>query len=224
MMRCGLVAKKIGMTQIFNEDGKLLPVTLLHVPRNVILGVKSIEKHGYNAVIVGYGEAKESKTSKPLLGVTKKISVSPVQGIKEFVVSSDYSPDLGKAISVGHFVMGQYIDVAGKSVGKGFAGAMKRHGFSGLEASHGVSISHRAHGSTGQRQDPGKVFKNKKMAGHMGCRSVTVQNLKIADVDLSLRIIAVLGCVPGKKGRLLVLRDSVKRSVPCGAEMPAAFE
>lgn len=220
--RCGVVVKKLGMAQLFMENGSALPVTVLEMQDNFVLRVKKKNTDGYDAVVLGYGRAK--KISKPIRGMLSKIGVESVQGIKEFRVSEDcLDVEVGRYISIHHFVKGQYVDVTAKSIGKGFAGAMKRHNFSGLEASHGVSVSHRSHGSTGNRTDPGKVFKNKKMAGHMGDERVTTQNLKIVDIDVDLKIIAVLGAVPGAVGGHVILCDAVKKGLSPLVAIPAVY-
>lgn len=217
-MRCGIITTKLGMTQIFSENGKLLPVTLLQAQKNYVLGIKTKTKHNYDSVIVGYGVAKKSRISKPLKGIAEKAGVEYVKFCKEFRVSEQFTLDVGKELTLARFTKGQYIDATATSIGKGFAGVMKRHNFGGLEASHGVSVSHRSHGSTGQRQDPGKVFKGKKMAGHMGNTTVTTLNLKIVDIDQELGIIMILGAVPGSKGGIVYLRDAIKKGIPVFAE------
>ncbi len=221
--RTGLVATKIGMTQIFDTTGESIPVTLLYVDSNYVLGNKEKSKDGYDAVILGYGKAKLSRASRPLKGQCSKAKVEPVKHVREFRISPGAQLSVGKQIAVSHFVLGQLVDVKGTSIGKGFAGAMKRHNFGGLEASHGVSVSHRSHGSTGQRQDPGKVFKNKKMAGHLGSETVTTQNLEIVDINSEMNIIGLRGAVPGHKGSIVYIVDAVKKSVPVHAIFPAAY-
>lgn len=204
--RTGLVTTKVGMTQIFTVEGKAIPVTLLQVERNVVLQSKDYGTH--KSIQIGYGSRK--KISKPQAGLAKKAGIDSFKRAKEFRVTDGFSLEVGKEIKADHFQVGQLIDATSVTIGKGFAGVIKRHGFSGLEASHGVSVSHRAHGSTGQRQDPGKVFKGKKMAGHMGARKRTVQNLQIVDVDIELSIIAVKGAVPGHKGQTVFISDAIK--------------
>jgi len=209
-VRPGVVAEKIGMTSSFDQSGVVTPVTLLKIiPANVI-AKKDISTHGYSAVVVGYGDAKESRLTKPIVGVFKKLGLAPKAFVKEFRLGDAYSDDLS-ILDVSIFTEGQLVDVSGISIGKGFAGVMKRWNFRGLEASHGVSVSHRSHGSTGQRQDPGKVFKGKKMAGHMGCEKVTVQNLKIVKVDLEGGILVVKGNVPGANGGKVFITDARKK-------------
>jgi large subunit ribosomal protein L3 len=204
--RTGLVTTKVGMTQIFTPEGKAIPVTLLQVDRNVVLQSKDYGTH--KSVQIGYGTRR--KISKPQAGLAKKAGIDSFKSAKEFRVTEGFALEVGKEIKADHFQIGQLIDATSVTVGKGFAGVIKRHGFSGLEASHGVSVSHRAHGSTGQRQDPGKVFKGKKMAGHMGAKKRTVQNLQIVDVDAELSIIAVKGAIPGHKGQTVYISDAIK--------------
>lgn len=221
--RTGMLAKKIGMSQIFDLEGNLLPVTLLHVDQNVVYANKNIEKHGYDAVVVGFGK-KVKSLKKPLQKEAEKKGVEAPKNIKEFRVSSEALLDVGKKISITHFLKGQKVDVTSTSIGKGFAGSMKRHNFGGLEASHGVSLTHRSHGSTGNRQDPGKVFKGKKMAGHMGYRKVTVQNLEIVDIDVENNIIAIHGSIPGAKGTLISIIDAIKLHLPPEVPFPAKIQ
>lgn len=221
-MRTGLIAKKVGMSMFYQQSGEVIPVTLLHVDSCHVLGSK---KSGNKIKLeVGAVDKLASRVSKPLKGFFAKKKVSPKQKIVEFVVSEDAVVDAGVELKANHFVEGQVIDVTGTSQGKGFAGVMKRHNFSGLRASHGVSISHRSHGSTGQCQDPGKVFKGKKMAGHMGAKRVTKQNIQIIKIDLDSNIIAVKGSVPGHKGGFLILKDAVKRAMPSEAPYPCFVE
>jgi large subunit ribosomal protein L3 len=221
--RTGLIATKVGMSQIFNEFGEAIPVTLLKADGNVVVETKTEEKDGYNAVVLGFGEKKASRTSKPLKGKFAKAKVTPKNKIKEFRVSKVALLQPGQEISIEHFVVGQCIDVQGVNIGKGFAGVMKRHNFRGLEATHGVSVSHRSHGSTGQRQDPGRVFKGKKMAGHMGAVTVTTQNIKIVQIDSELGLIALSGAVPGKPGSYVYITDAIKVALPITAQFPAAL-
>ncbi|RZI45559.1 50S ribosomal protein L3 [Rickettsiales endosymbiont of Peranema trichophorum] len=221
--RTGLVATKLGMSQVFDELGNVVPVTLLHVARNVVLRNKKVDTDGYDAVVIGYGRSKPNRVSKPVKGMFAKLQVEPTCAVKEFRVSADAFLEVGKELSVSHFVPGQFVDVMGTTIGKGFAGPMKRHNFSGLEASHGVSVSHRSHGSTGQRQDPGKVFKNKKMAGHMGNVKVSLQNLRVVDVDSELSVIALHGAVPGSKGSVVYIADAVKSLVLPHVPFPGAY-
>ncbi|GBD45095.1 50S ribosomal protein L3 [bacterium HR40] len=222
-MRTGLIAKKLGMTRIFGVDGSHVPVTVLALEDPQVVGVRTKERDGYTAVQIGVGRAKPKNVSKPMRGHFAKAGVEPKKVVAEFRVSEDALLEVGARLHAGHFVAGQFVDVQGVSIGKGFAGAMKRWGFGGLRASHGVSISHRSHGSTGNRQDPGKVFKNKKMAGHMGQRTVTVQNLEVFGVDPERGLILVKGAVPGARGSYVKVRDAVKRALPKLAPWPAAI-
>jgi large subunit ribosomal protein L3 len=223
-LRTGLIAKKLGMSRIFHDDGTHTPVTLLHVDVLQVVGQRTEDKNGYTAVCLGLGEAKPSRVNKPQKGEFAKANISPKKKLVEFRVSADAMLDVGAELSVAHFVSGQKIDVTGTTQGKGFAGPMKRHNFRGLEASHGVSVSHRSHGSTGNRQDPGKTFKNKKMAGHMGATRVTTQNLVVAGVDAEKGLLMVKGAVPGSKGAYVLVRDAVKRARHADAPFPAALK
>jgi large subunit ribosomal protein L3 len=220
-MRTGIIAKKLGMTQLYNEFGEHVPVTVLHVDNVQVVAQRTKEKDGYDAVQIGCGERKAKNVSKSLRGHFAKAKVAPKQKIVEFRISADAQLESGQQLSAEHFVSGQFVDVVGVSKGKGFAGAMKRHNFSGLEASHGVSISHRSHGSTGQRQDPGKVFKGKKMAGHMGDKRITVQNLKVVQADGERGLIYIKGAIPGAKNGFVLVSDAVKRATPSSAPFPA---
>lgn len=219
-MRTGLLARKLGMTRLFTADGTHVPVTVLIVEDCEVVAVRTPDRDGYAAVQLGIGRAKAKNVGKPMRGHFAKAKVEPKQKVGEFRVSDDALLDVGTRLTVEHFVVGQSVDVAGTSIGKGFAGAMKRWNFSGMGASHGVSISHRAHGSTGHSQDPGRVFKGKKMAGHMGDARVTVQNLEIAAVDPERGLLLVRGGVPGSKGSFVRVRDAVKGSLPAGAPYP----
>lgn len=209
-MRTGLIAEKIGMTQIFTEDGTQVPVTVLKVDNCSVVSVRTKEKHGYQAVQLGAKIAKVQSLTKPMRGLFAKAEVDPKTHLCEFRLDDENMLTVGQTISADMFSAGQFIDVTGTSVGKGFAGVMKRYNFGGLRASHGVSVSHRSHGSTGNRQDPGKVFKNKKMAGHMGARRVTKLNLKVHDVDAERGLIYVKGSVPGARGSIVYVRDAIK--------------
>jgi large subunit ribosomal protein L3 len=222
--RTGLVAQKVGMTQVFDDNGQAIPVTLLKADENFVLGTRTLEKNGYSAVIIGFGAAKPNNLAKPVKGLCAKANVKPVKHIKEFRVSQDALLEIGNKLSVEHFVADQLVDIQGKSVGKGFAGGMKRHNFKGLEASHGVSISHRSLGSTGQRQDPGKTFKGKKMPGHLGVETTTVQNIRVILVDKEYGLIGVNGSVPGKKGSYVYISDSVKVVLPGSVKYPAVYD
>ncbi|CAL7963293.1 50S ribosomal subunit protein L3 [Alphaproteobacteria bacterium] len=219
--RTGIVATKLGMTQVFCEGSKLVPVTLLRIERNVVIYTKNKDKHGYFAVVLGYGARK--KMTKPLKGIASGAGIDSFRLSREFRVSGECALQVGSVLEASHFMKGQHIDVTAVSIGKGFAGGMKRYGFAGLEASHGVSLGHRALGSTGQRQDPGKVFKGKKMAGHMGHKTVTTQNLEIVDINLELSIVAVKGSIPGSKGGVVFVRDAVKRTLPLGVPLTASL-
>jgi large subunit ribosomal protein L3 len=221
--RTGLIAKKLGMSRLFNEDGSTIPVTLLHVDNVRVVAKRSADKDGYEAVQLGIGTAKPKNVSKANKGHFAKAGVEAPRKVVEFRVASDAMLELGAVLSSAHFVAGQKVDVTGVTVGKGFAGAMKRWNFSGLEASHGVSISHRSHGSTGNRQDPGKTFKNKKMAGHLGVERVTTQNLEVAGVDAEKGLLLIKGAVPGSKGGYVLVRDAVKRARHADAPFPAAI-
>lgn len=223
-MRTGLLAKKIGMTRIIRENGEMVPVSVLHVENCQVTAVRTQDKDGYTAVQLGAGFRKEKNISKALRGHLAKANVEAKMKLGEFRVSDDALLDLGAELSAEHFIPGQLVDVAGVTTGKGFAGAMKRHGFAGLRASHGVSLSHRSHGSTGQRQDPGKVFKGKKMAGHMGATRITAQNLEIIAVDGEDNLIMVKGAVPGHRGTWLEIRDAVKAGAQKDLPFPAALK
>ena len=222
-MRTGILARKLGMTRTFTEDGEHVPVTVLKVENCHVVAVRRQDSDGYDAVQLGGGVAKVKNVSQPMRGHFAKAKVKPTRRLAEFRVSADALLEVGQELSPDHFVPGQYVDVAGVSIGKGFAGVMKRHHFSGLRASHGVSVSHRSGGSTGQSQDPGKVFKGKKMAGHMGDRRVTVQNLRIVSTDPEEGLILVRGAVPGAKGGWVRISDAVKHPVPEAAPFPAGL-
>ena len=196
-MRLGLIAQKMGMTRVFKDSGEHVPVTVLQVDNCQVVAVRSKDQDGYTALQLGVGKAKVSRVSQPMRGHYARANVEPKRKLEEFRVSDDAVVEVGSEILVSHFVAGQYVDVTSRSIGKGFAGAMKRHNFSGLRASHGVSISHRSHGSTGQCQDPGRVFKGKKMAGHMGDTQVTIQNLEVVSTDTDRGLILVKGAIPG---------------------------
>ena len=209
-MRTGLIAKKIGMSRFFKSDGTNIPVTLLKVDKCKVVDHKLVEKDGYNAIKVLFGASKKNKVNKPAVGYFKKIKSEASNLIREFRVSKDAMIEVGSDISVKHFIEGQFVDVSGFTIGKGFAGGMKRHNFSGNRATHGVSISHRSHGSTGQCQDPGKVFKGKKMAGHMGDKFRTMLNLEIVKSDSDNNLLYLRGSIPGSKNTIVYLRESVK--------------
>ena len=222
-MRTGLIAQKIGMTRLFGEDGSHVGVTVLKVDACEVVAVRTEEKDGYTAVQLGVGKRKAKNVGKPMRGHFAKAKVEPKAKVAEFRVSPDALLEVGARLSVAHFVEGQYVDVTGITIGRGFAGSMKRWNFGGLRASHGVSVSHRSHGSTGNRQDPGKVFKNKKMAGHMGDRQRTILNLEVFGVDEERGLILVKGGVPGADGSWVKIRDAVKRARPADAPFPAAI-
>src|SRR5580698_662687 len=221
-LRTGLLAKKLGMTRIFKDDGTHVPVTVLHLDQVQVVAARTQEKDGYTAVQLGWGKAKVKNVSQPQRGHFAKAKVEPKMKLVEFRVDSDAVLEPGATLSAAHFMAGQKVDVCGTSKGKGFAGGMKRWNFAGLEASHGVSVSHRSLGSTGNRQDPGKTFKNKKMAGHMGQDRITTMNLEVARVDVEQGLIMVHGAVPGAEGGYVLVRDAVKRARHADAPYPAA--
>src|SRR5215468_1280988 len=223
-MRTGVIAKKVGMTRLFQEDGRHVPVTVLALEDCQVVSVRTEERDGYVAVQLGAGEAKQKNVAKPQREHFAKAQVPLKQRVCEFRVADDAVLEVGSTIAASHFVPGQLVDVAGHTQGKGFAGAMKRWGFGGMRATHGVSISHRAHGSTGNRQDPGRVFKNKKMAGHMGDRQRTQQNLEIVRTDVPRGLIFVKGSVPGSKGTWLLIKDAVKVTRPADVPYPASLK
>jgi large subunit ribosomal protein L3 len=223
MLRSGVIAKKLGMTRLFMEDGKQIPVTVLQLDKLQVVAQRTAEKDGYSAVQLGAGTAKAKRVSAPMRGVFAQASVEPKRKLVEFRVDPENLLEVGEEIIADHYFEGQYVDVTGTSIGKGFAGAMKRHNFGGLRASHGVSISHRSHGSTGQCQDPGRVFKGKKMAGHMGAARVTTQNLQVVRTDTGRGLIMVKGAVPGSKGGWVTIKDAVKKPFPENAILPAAL-
>jgi large subunit ribosomal protein L3 len=222
-MRTGLIAKKLGMTRLFKEDGTHVPVTVLHLDQVQVVDARTEERDGYTAVQLGWGRAKVKNVSQPNKGHFARVKVEPKKKLIEFRVSQDALLEPGQMLSAAHFLVGQKVDVCGISKGKGFAGGMKRWNFRGLEASHGVSVSHRSHGSTGNRQDPGKTFKNKKMAGHLGAERVTTLNVEVAAVDAERGLLMVRGSVPGAKDGYVMVRDAIKRRRPEGVPYPAAF-
>ncbi len=224
MLRSGVIAKKMGMTRLFMEDGKQIPVTVLQLDNLQVVAQRTIEKDGYVAVQLGAGTAKAKRTSKAMRGHFAAAKVEPKRKVAEFRIDAEAMIAVGEEIVADHYFAGQYVDVAGTSIGKGFAGAMKRHNFGGLRATHGVSISHRSHGSTGQCQDPGKVFKGKKMAGHMGAARVTTMNLEVVKTDTARGLIMVKGAVPGSKGGWVTVKDAVKKPFPENAPVPAALK
>ena len=223
-MRTGVIAKKMGMTRLFQDDGRHVPVTVLALEGNQIIAQKTIDNDGYVAVQVGAGTAKAKNVAKPQRGHFGKAEVEPKAQVCEFRVSEDALVEVGAELSADHFVAGQMVDVSGHTQGKGFAGAMKRWNFGGLRATHGVSVSHRSHGSTGNRQDPGRVFKGKKMAGHMGDRYRTQQNLEIVSTDVERGLLFVKGSVPGHKGAWLTVKDAVKIARHADAPYPASVK
>jgi large subunit ribosomal protein L3 len=223
-MRTGVLAKKLGMTRFFDEAGNHVPVTVLSLDGCQVTAQRTLEKDGYVALQLGAGVKKAKNTSQAMRGHFAKALVEPKHEIVEFRVSEDNLIEVGAELTADHFVPGQKVDAQGVTIGKGFAGAMKRWNFGGLRATHGVSLSHRSHGSTGQRQDPGKVFKNKKMAGHLGVETVTVQNLTIYRVDVERGLIMVKGAIPGAEGGYVKLRDAVKIAAPADAPKPGAFK
>tara|TARA_B100001245_G_C22755003_1_gene365486 strand:- start:34 stop:681 length:648 start_codon:yes stop_codon:yes gene_type:complete len=212
-MRTGLIGKKIGISSHFAENGKMTPITLIKIEECIVAETKTKDKHGYEALQIASieDELKLSKVKKPQKKLFASLEIKPKRVLKEFRVDESELLKVGTVIDITHFEKGQKIDVIGTSIGKGFAGAMKRHNFSGLRASHGVSVSHRSHGSTGNSQDPGKVFKGKKMAGHMGSKRVTKQNLKIMDIDLENQLILIKGSVPGRRNSIVLIKDAVKK-------------
>lgn len=223
-MRSGVIAQKVGMTRVFTDGGEQVPVTVLKLDNCQVVAQRTEETNGYTALQLGVGLRKVKNTPKALRGHYAKASVEPKRKMAEFRVSPENLIEVGAELTADHFVAGQFVDVTGTSKGKGFQGVMKRYNFGGGRASHGTSISHRAHGSTGQRQDPGKVFKGKKMAGHMGDTRVTTQNLKIVKTDAERGLILVEGAVPGAKGGWIVVCDAIKRPLPDGVPMPGAFK
>ncbi|SFU07690.1 50S ribosomal protein L3 [Sedimentitalea nanhaiensis] len=223
-MRSGIIAKKVGMTRLFMEDGKQIPVTVLQLDGLQVVAQRTADKDGYTAVQLGAGSAKVKRTSQAMRGHFAAAKVEPKRKVAEFRVSEDNLIGVGEEISAEHFLEGQKVDVSGTSIGKGFQGAMKRHNFGGLRASHGVSISHRSHGSTGQCQDPGKVFKGKKMAGHMGAARVTTQNLEVVKTDADRGLVFIKGAVPGSKGGWVTVKDAVKKKLPDGVPFPAGLK
>ena len=222
--RTGLIARKLGMTRLFNDDGSTVPVTVLHLDEVRVVANRTADKDGYDAVQVGVGTAKPKNVTKPQKGHFAKAGVEAPRKVVEFRVPAEALVAPGAKLTGDHFVKGQKVDVTGVTVGKGFAGGMKRWNFAGLEASHGVSISHRSLGSTGNRQDPGKTFKNKKMAGHLGQERVTTQNLEVAAVDAAKGLLMIKGAVPGAKGGYVLVRDAVKRARHADAPFPAGLQ
>jgi large subunit ribosomal protein L3 len=224
MLRTGLIAKKVGMTRLFMEDGLQIPVTVLSLENLQVVAQRTPETNGYTAVQLGAGNAKAKRTSQAMRGHFAKAKVEPKRKVAEFRVAPENMINVGETLTANHYFEGQYVDVCGTSIGKGFQGAMKRHNFGGLRATHGVSVSHRSHGSTGQCQDPGKVFKGKKMAGHMGSARVTTQNLQVIKTDADRGVIMVKGAVPGSKGGWVTIKDAVKKPTPENVMYPAGLK
>jgi large subunit ribosomal protein L3 len=223
-MRTGLVARKIGMTRVYGGEGEHIPVTVMQLESCQVVGHRTKEKNGYTALQLGAGAAKTKSLTKADRGRFGKVNVEAKETVVEFRVSEDNIVDVGAELSAGHFLVGQRVDVTGTTIGKGFAGAMKRHNFGGLRATHGVSVSHRSHGSTGQRQDPGKVFKNKRMAGHMGDAQRTTQNVEVVRIDEERGLILLKGAIPGPKGGWVTIRDAVRTPAPKDLPKPAAVK
>ncbi len=222
-MRAGVITQKLGMTRIYTEAGEHVPVTVLKLDKCQVVAQRTEEKNGYTALQLGVGLAKVKRTGKAMRGHFARAQVEPKRHMAEFRVSPDNLIEVGAELTADHFIVGQFVDVTGTSIGKGFAGSMKRHNFGGGRATHGASVTHRAHGSTGQRQDPGKVFKGKKMAGHLGDERVTTQNLKVVRTDVDRGLIMVAGAVPGASGGWILVRDAAKRALPDGVPVPGAF-
>jgi large subunit ribosomal protein L3 len=223
-MRTGLIARKVGMTRVYGGEGEHIPVTVMDLEGCQVVGQRTKEKNGYSAVQLGAGAAKAKRLTKADRGQFAKANVEPKSHVAEFRVADDNLVEVGAVLSPSHFAVGQMVDVTGVTVGKGFAGAMKRHNFGGLRATHGVSVSHRSHGSTGQRQDPGKVFKNKRMAGHMGAVQATTQNIEVVRVDEERGLILLKGAIPGPKGGWVEIRDAVRSPAPKDLPKPAAVK
>lgn len=223
-MRTGIIARKLGMTRLFMEDGRQVPVTVLQLDGLQVVAQRTADRDGYSAVQLGAGEAKVKRTTAAMRGHFAKANVAPKRKIAEFRVAEENLINVGEEITADHYFAGQFVDIAGTSIGKGFAGAMKRHNFGGGRKTHGNSISHRSHGSTGQCQDPGRVFKGKKMAGHMGAARVTTQNLQVVRTDADRGLIMVKGSVPGSKGGWVTVKDAVKKPTPENLIYPAALK
>jgi large subunit ribosomal protein L3 len=222
-MRCGVIVRKLGMSRVFTNAGEHIPVTVLRLEDTEVVSTRSMDKDGYIAVQLGFGSRKVKHTTKPMRGHFAKANLEPKERLAEFVVSEDALLNVGDKLSVSHYVVGQKVDVVGTSQGKGFAGSMKRHNFGGMRASHGVSVSHRAHGSTGNSQDPGRVWKGKKMAGQMGNVRVTTQNLTVVKLIEDENLILVQGSVPGSKNGIILLTDAHKIKLPEAAPYPAGL-
>lgn len=224
MLRSGIIAKKMGMTRLFMEDGRQVPVTVLQLDSLQVVAQRTVEKDGYTAVQLGAGTAKVKRVSKAMRGHFAAASVEPKRKVTEFRVAPENMIAVGEEIIAAHYFEGQFVDVSGTSIGKGFAGVMKRHNFGGLRATHGVSVSHRSHGSVGMCQDPGRIFKGKKMAGHMGTTRITTQNLQVVRTDIDRGLIMVRGAVPGNKGGWVTVKDAVKKPIPQNVIYPAALK
>ena len=222
-MRSGVIAQKVGMSRVFTDGGEHIPVTVLRLANCQVLAHRTDEKNGYTALQLGAGQRKASRLTKSERQSFAVVKVEPKRKLAEFRVSPDNLIEVGAEITADHFIAGQFVDITGTSQGKGFQGPMRRWNFGGLRATHGVSVSHRSHGSTGQRQDPGKVFKGKKMAGHMGDERVTTQNLVVVKTDVDRGLVMVRGAVPGSKGGWVLVRDAVKKNLPKDAPRPGAF-
>ena len=222
--RTGVIAKKLGMTRIFAEDGAHVPVTVLQLDGCQVVGQRTQERDGYVALQLGAGARKAKRTNKAQRTVFANAEVEPKRIVSEFRVAEDALLDVGAELTADHFIAGQAVDIQGQTIGKGFAGAMKRWNFGGLRATHGVSVSHRSHGSTGNRQDPGKTFAGKKMAGHLGQETVTLQNLTVFRVDVDRGLILIKGAVPGHDGSYVKVRDSIKKARPADAPFPGAVK
>lgn len=222
-MRTGLVAQKLGMSRVFKDDGTHVPVSVLRIDGCQVVAQRTVERDGYSALQLGVGEVKVKNLTKPVRGHFAKAGVEPKRKLAEFRVDPEMLVEVGATFTADHFIPGQLVDVTGISIGKGFAGPMKRYNFGGLRATHGVSVSHRSHGSTGNRQDPGRTFKGKKMAGHMGDRQVTVLNLEVVRADVERGLVLIKGAVPSAKGGWVLIRDAVKKKLPEGVPQPGAF-
>lgn len=222
-MRTGLIARKVGMTRVYGGEGEHIPVTVMSLDGCQVVGQRTKDKNGYTAVQLGAGAVKAKSLAKADRGQFAKANVEPKRKLTEFRVSDDNLVEVGAELSATHFLVGQMVDVTGTTIGKGFAGAMKRHNFGGLRATHGVSVSHRSHGSTGQRQDPGKVFKGKRMAGHMGDVRCTTQNVEVVRIDEDRGLILLKGAIPGPKGGWVEIRDAVRKATPKDLPKPAAI-
>ena len=222
-MRSGVIAQKIGMTRVFTDGGEHIPVTVLKLDNLQVVGHRTADKNGYTALQLGAGSRKATRVTKAERENFARVKIVPKRKLAEFRVTPDNLIEVGAEITADHYVKGQLVDVTATNQGKGFQGAMKRWNFSGLRATHGVSVTHRAHGSTGQRQDPGKVFKGKKMAGQMGSERVTTLNLEVVGTDVARGLVLVRGAVPGAKGAWVMVRDAIKRALPKDAPKPGAF-